>query len=167
MELIKSKAEDWKWQDDLEVYFCSVMISPWFGRWVRVTTVNPLISISLCFVHRCRPHAEIVKNSFDTKWQLEDATGSVGRSSSYRWSSAVPKVMADMPDLSHLTPEERAIIENVMLRQKQEEETEKELMKWVNWHSFSFPHWNLLPPSPVLWKNIPPWSFILHPFVRI
>lgn len=34
-----------------------------------------------------------------------------------------------MPDLSHLTPEERAIIENVMLRQKQEEETEKELMK--------------------------------------
>jgi regulating synaptic membrane exocytosis protein 2 len=37
--------------------------------------------------------------------------------------------MADMPDLSHLTPEERAIIENVMLRQKQEEETEKELMK--------------------------------------
>lgn len=41
----------------------------------------------------------------------------------------VLKVMADMPDLSHLTPEERAIIENVMLRQKQEEETEKELMK--------------------------------------
>ncbi|CRL06042.1 CLUMA_CG019127, isoform B [Clunio marinus] len=37
--------------------------------------------------------------------------------------------MADMPDLSHLTPEERAIIENVMLRQKQEEESEKELMK--------------------------------------
>lgn len=42
--------------------------------------------------------------------------------------------MADMPDLSHLTPEERAIIENVMQRQKQEEESEKELMKWVNWH---------------------------------
>ena len=39
--------------------------------------------------------------------------------------------MADMPDLSHLTPEERAIIENVMQRQKQEEDTEKELMKWV------------------------------------
>jgi regulating synaptic membrane exocytosis protein 2 len=37
--------------------------------------------------------------------------------------------MADMPDLSHLTPEERAIIENVMLRQKHEEDTEKELMK--------------------------------------
>ena len=43
----------------------------------------------------------------------------------------VLKVMADMPDLSHLTPEERAIIENVMQRQKQEEESEKELMKWV------------------------------------
>jgi regulating synaptic membrane exocytosis protein 2 len=37
--------------------------------------------------------------------------------------------MADMPDLSHLTPEERAIIENVMLRQKQEEASEQELMK--------------------------------------
>lgn len=37
--------------------------------------------------------------------------------------------MADMPDLSHLTPEERAIIENVMHRQKQEEENERELMK--------------------------------------
>lgn len=34
-----------------------------------------------------------------------------------------------MPDLSHLTPEERAIIENVILRQKQEEAHEKELMK--------------------------------------
>lgn len=41
----------------------------------------------------------------------------------------VLKVMADMPDLSHLTPEERAIIENVMLRQKQEEDSEQELMK--------------------------------------
>lgn len=39
------------------------------------------------------------------------------------------QIMADMPDLSHLTPEERAIIENVMLRQKQEEENERELMK--------------------------------------
>lgn len=146
MELIESKAEDWKWQDDLEVYFRSVMISPWFGRWVRVTTTDtPFVSISLCVVHRCRPHAELAENSFDTKWQLEDETGRVGRSSSDLWSSAVPKVMADMPDLSHLTPEERAIIENVMLRQKQEEETEKELMKWVNWHSFSIPAMKLVP----------------------
>ena len=45
--------------------------------------------------------------------------------------------MADMPDLSHLTPEERAIIENVMLRQKQEEASEHELMKWVGWHSYN------------------------------
>lgn len=37
--------------------------------------------------------------------------------------------MDDMPDLSHLTPEERAIIENVMMRQKQEEERENEIMR--------------------------------------
>ncbi|XP_054270628.1 regulating synaptic membrane exocytosis protein 2-like isoform X7 [Macrosteles quadrilineatus] len=34
-----------------------------------------------------------------------------------------------LPDLSHLTPEERQIIENVMLRQKQEEERELEIMR--------------------------------------
>ncbi|KAL9698449.1 hypothetical protein quinque_001890 [Culex quinquefasciatus] len=37
--------------------------------------------------------------------------------------------MADMPDLSHLTQEERAIIENVMQRQRQEEERENEIMR--------------------------------------
>lgn len=37
--------------------------------------------------------------------------------------------MADMPDLSHLTPEERAIIENVMMRQRQEEERENEIVQ--------------------------------------
>ncbi|XP_063374161.1 uncharacterized protein LOC134661872 isoform X2 [Cydia amplana] len=37
--------------------------------------------------------------------------------------------MADMPDLSHLTPEERAIIEGVMLRQRQEEQREHEIMR--------------------------------------
>lgn len=37
--------------------------------------------------------------------------------------------MDDIPDLSHLTPEERAIIENVMHRQKQEEEKENEIMR--------------------------------------
>ncbi|XP_063708928.1 regulating synaptic membrane exocytosis protein 2 [Culicoides brevitarsis] len=37
--------------------------------------------------------------------------------------------MTDMPDLSHLTPEERAIIENVMQRQKQEEDRENEIMR--------------------------------------
>lgn len=39
--------------------------------------------------------------------------------------------MADLPDLSHLTPEERAIIEGVMMRQKQEEEREKEIMRLI------------------------------------
>ncbi|CAH1186021.1 unnamed protein product [Phyllotreta striolata] len=33
------------------------------------------------------------------------------------------------PDLSHLTPEERAIIEGVMMRQKQEEEREQEILR--------------------------------------
>ncbi|CAG9783069.1 unnamed protein product [Diatraea saccharalis] len=37
--------------------------------------------------------------------------------------------MADMPDLSHLTPEERAIIEGVMMRQRQEEQREHEIMR--------------------------------------
>ncbi|XP_075985934.1 rab3 interacting molecule isoform X10 [Anticarsia gemmatalis] len=37
--------------------------------------------------------------------------------------------MADMPDLSHLTPEERAIIESVMMRQRQEEQREHEIMR--------------------------------------
>lgn len=37
--------------------------------------------------------------------------------------------MAAMPDLSHLTPEERQIIESVMMRQKREEEHENEIMR--------------------------------------
>ncbi|KAK0171619.1 hypothetical protein PV328_005050 [Microctonus aethiopoides] len=37
--------------------------------------------------------------------------------------------MADLPDMSHLTPEERRIIEGVMMRQKQEEERENEIMR--------------------------------------
>lgn len=40
-----------------------------------------------------------------------------------------PHAMADMPDLSHLTPEERAIIEGVMMRQRQEEQREHEIMR--------------------------------------
>lgn len=39
--------------------------------------------------------------------------------------------MADMPDLSHLTAEERSIIEGVLMRQKQEEERENEIMRFV------------------------------------
>ncbi|CAB3370540.1 Hypothetical predicted protein [Cloeon dipterum] len=49
----------------------------------------------------------------------------------------MPERMADprapvgleLPDLSHLTEEERRIIENVMLRQRQEEEKENEIMR--------------------------------------
>ncbi|KAI8429794.1 hypothetical protein MSG28_000327, partial [Choristoneura fumiferana] len=43
--------------------------------------------------------------------------------------AAASHAMADMPDLSHLTPEERAIIEGVMLRQRQEEQHEHEIMR--------------------------------------
>lgn len=38
-------------------------------------------------------------------------------------------VMAEVPDLSHLTPEERRIIEGVMMRQKQEEEQQNEIVR--------------------------------------
>lgn len=41
----------------------------------------------------------------------------------------VSRMASDMPDLSHLTAEERQIIESVMLRQKQEEEREHEIMR--------------------------------------
>ncbi|XP_036335934.1 regulating synaptic membrane exocytosis protein 1 isoform X1 [Rhagoletis pomonella] len=37
--------------------------------------------------------------------------------------------MDDMPDLSHLTPHERLQIENVLMRQKQEEEAHNEIMR--------------------------------------
>ncbi|XP_050316651.1 uncharacterized protein LOC126750905 isoform X7 [Bactrocera neohumeralis] len=37
--------------------------------------------------------------------------------------------MDDMPDLSHLTPHERMQIENVLMRQKQEEEAHNEIMR--------------------------------------
>ncbi|XP_043476494.1 regulating synaptic membrane exocytosis protein 2 [Leptopilina heterotoma] len=37
--------------------------------------------------------------------------------------------MADLPDISYLTPEERRIIEDVIMRQKQEEERQNEIMR--------------------------------------
>lgn len=41
----------------------------------------------------------------------------------------IARMASDMPDLSHLTAEERQIIESVMMRQKQEEEREHEIMR--------------------------------------
>jgi len=35
-----------------------------------------------------------------------------------------------MPDLSHLTAEERQIIESVLLRQREEEEKEQEILRY-------------------------------------
>lgn len=37
-----------------------------------------------------------------------------------------------MPDLSHLTEEERKIIESVMLRQREEDEKEQAMLKFVD-----------------------------------
>lgn len=39
--------------------------------------------------------------------------------------------MDNIPDLSHLTPEERKIIEDVMNRQKQEEAKDSQLVRYV------------------------------------
>jgi len=36
-----------------------------------------------------------------------------------------------MPDLSHLTAEERQIIESVLLRQREEEEKEQEILRYT------------------------------------
>jgi hypothetical protein len=50
----------------------------------------------------------------------------------FRITSVIPCclfAMADLPDISHLTAEERRIIESVMMRQKQEEEREHEIMR--------------------------------------
>lgn len=44
-------------------------------------------------------------------------------------AAAAAAPSADMPDLSHLTEEERRIIESVMMRQRQEEERENEIMR--------------------------------------
>lgn len=52
-----------------------------------------------------------------------------GRTPDNSREAAAPRDMADMPDLSHLTPEERAIIEGVMMRQRQEEQREHEVMR--------------------------------------
>lgn len=43
----------------------------------------------------------------------------------------VLRMASEMPDLSHLTPEEREIIESVVHRQKQEEQKEQEIMRLV------------------------------------
>jgi len=55
-------------------------------------------------------------------WRSDVAPASVA------WQCAKPK-MDEMPDLSHLTEEERRIIESVMMRQKEEEQMESEIMR--------------------------------------
>ncbi|CAL8388986.1 unnamed protein product [Arctogadus glacialis] len=58
-------------------------------------------------------------------------SASVGPQSGPRPPAAQPS-MADMPDLSHLTEEERKIIMAVMDRQKEEEEKEDAMLKTLH-----------------------------------
>jgi regulating synaptic membrane exocytosis protein 2 len=44
-------------------------------------------------------------------------------------TSSINQDFPPLPDLSHLTPEEKIIIQNVMLRQQQEEAKESELVR--------------------------------------
>lgn len=55
-------------------------------------------------------------------------SASVGPQSGPR-PPTVPVPMPDMPDLSHLTEEERKIIMAVMVRQREEEEKEQAMLK--------------------------------------
>lgn len=68
-----------------------------------------------------------INNTHDTRWSIIKILKK-GVKNTHKKRIGV--IMADMPDLSHLTPEERAIIENVMQRQKQEEDRENEIMRW-------------------------------------
>ncbi|XP_059408415.1 regulating synaptic membrane exocytosis protein 1-like isoform X5 [Carassius carassius] len=58
-------------------------------------------------------------------------SASVGPQSGPR-PPTVPAPMADMPDLSHLTEEERKIIMSVMVRQREEEEKEQAMLKTLH-----------------------------------
>lgn len=50
--------------------------------------------------------------------------------------------MAAVPDMSHLTPEERSTIEEVIIRQKQEEEKENEIMRYVGFATCFFDNYD-------------------------
>lgn len=56
----------------------------------------------------------------------------------------VLRMASEMPDLSHLTPEEREIIESVVHRQKQEEQKEQEIMRlvydWIMYDNVVYSH---------------------------
>lgn len=56
-------------------------------------------------------------------------SASVGPQGGPRPLTAPATSMPDMPDLSHLTEEERKIIMAVMVRQKEEEEKEQAMLK--------------------------------------
>lgn len=59
---------------------------------------------------------------------VEKMSASVGPQGGSR-PPTLPPSMSDLPDLSHLTEEERKIIMGVMARQKEEEEKEQAMLK--------------------------------------
>lgn len=59
-----------------------------------------------------------------------------------RARSYLTSVMAAVPDMSHLTPEERSTIEEVIIRQKQEEEKENEIMRYVGFATCFFDNYD-------------------------
>ncbi|XP_077462481.1 regulating synaptic membrane exocytosis protein 1-like isoform X10 [Stigmatopora argus] len=59
-------------------------------------------------------------------------SASVGPQSGPRPAAVVPPSMPDLPDLSHLTEEERQIIMAVMARQKEEEDKEEAMLKTLH-----------------------------------
>ena len=71
---------------------------------------------------------EVVVAEVEVVVVVEKMSASVGPQSGPRPPAAQPS-MADMPDLSHLTEEERKIIMAVMDRQKEEEEKEDAMLK--------------------------------------
>jgi len=68
-----------------------------------------------------------------------------------------------MPDLSHLTAEERKIIESVLLRQREEEEKEQEILRYCDAMSAIFvtrPFIELAQPATVLLRVLITLHFV-------
>ena len=64
-----------------------------------------------------------------TNTSSSGGSGTRGRGGSGIGSGGDPTCDSLMPDLSHLTEDERRIIESVLMRQKREEEQETEIVR--------------------------------------
>ncbi|GFX68441.1 rabBD domain-containing protein [Trichonephila clavipes] len=58
-----------------------------------------------------------------------DSLGTTMAETQDKSGGPVPLMQPHLPDLSHLTEEERRIIEGVMFRQQKEEEREQEILR--------------------------------------